>query len=69
MVIDDSGMVPWFERLREEIPDLEPLDVHTHIGFNDPDGYRCSREQLMESLAKRLTRQVRPPTTITSSCA
>jgi uncharacterized protein len=43
-------MVPWFERLREEIPQLEPLDAHTHIGSNDPDGYRCSREQLTTSL-------------------
>jgi predicted TIM-barrel fold metal-dependent hydrolase len=51
-VIPDSGMLPWFERLREEIPDLEPLDTHTHIGFNDPDGYRCSREQLVESLER-----------------
>jgi predicted TIM-barrel fold metal-dependent hydrolase len=49
-VIDDSGMVPWFELLREEIPDLAPLDAHTHIGSNDPDGYRCTREQLMASL-------------------
>jgi uncharacterized protein len=49
-VIPDSGMVPWFERLREDIPELEPLDAHTHIGSNDPDGYRCSREQLVASL-------------------
>ncbi len=43
-------MLPWFERLREDVPDLEPLDAHTHIGWNDPDGYRCSREQLIEGL-------------------
>ena len=52
MVIDDSGMVPWFELLREEIPGLEPLDAHTHIGANDPDGYRCTREQLVASLER-----------------
>jgi uncharacterized protein len=51
-VIPDSGMVPWFERLHEEIPQLEPLDAHTHIGSNDPDGYRCSREQLTASLER-----------------
>ena len=51
-MIPDSGMVPWFERLREEIPQLEPLDAHTHIGSNDPDGYRCSREQLTSSLER-----------------
>src|SRR5688500_3091952 len=45
-------MVPWFERLREDIPDLRPVDAHTHIGSNDPDGYRCSREQLVEALER-----------------
>jgi uncharacterized protein len=49
-VIPESGLLPWFERLREDLPGLEPLDAHTHIGFNDPDGYRCSREQLAGSL-------------------
>jgi len=51
-VIPDAGMVPWFERLREEIPELQPVDVHTHIGSNDPDGYRCSREQLVAALER-----------------
>jgi len=51
-VIPDSGMVPWFERLREAIPDLEPLDAHTHIGANDPDGYRCTRQQLVTALER-----------------
>lgn len=51
-MIPDAGMLPWYERLREEIPDLEPLDAHTHIGSNDPDGYRCSREQLVTALKR-----------------
>jgi len=51
-VIDDSGMVPWFELLQNEIGGLEPLDAHTHIGSNDPDGYRCTREQLVGSLER-----------------
>jgi uncharacterized protein len=51
-VIPDAGMVPWLDRLREDIPGLEPLDAHTHIGSNDPDGYRCSREQLVEALER-----------------
>jgi uncharacterized protein len=49
-VIPDSGLLPWFELLREEIPGVEPLDAHTHIGANDPDGYRCTRQQLADSL-------------------
>jgi predicted TIM-barrel fold metal-dependent hydrolase len=51
-VIDDSGMVPWFELLQAEVGELEPLDAHTHIGSNDPDGYRCTREQLVGSLER-----------------
>jgi predicted TIM-barrel fold metal-dependent hydrolase len=45
-------MLPWFQRLSESVPDLEPLDAHTHIGSNDPDGFKCSREQLVESLER-----------------
>jgi uncharacterized protein len=45
-------MLPWFERLRMDLPDLEALDAHTHIGSNDPDGYRCSRQQLVEALER-----------------
>jgi uncharacterized protein len=51
-LIPDAAMLPWFERLRDELPDLEPLDAHTHIGFNDPDGYRCSRDELVTALER-----------------
>ena len=45
-------MLPWFERLRESVPDLAPLDAHTHIGSNDPDGFSCSSEQLLGALER-----------------
>lgn len=45
-------MQPWFERLREEVPGLEPVDAHTHIGFNDPDEFRCSGDQLVRALER-----------------
>jgi uncharacterized protein len=51
-VIDDSGMVPWFEQLQADVGGLEPLDAHTHIGANDPDGYKCTRLQLVTSLER-----------------
>lgn len=51
-MIPDSGMLPWLERLRDLVPGIEPLDVHTHIGFNDPDGYSCSRAQLTGALER-----------------
>jgi predicted TIM-barrel fold metal-dependent hydrolase len=43
-------MIPWLDRLRDEVPGIEPLDAHTHIGFNDPDGYSCSHDELIGSL-------------------
>jgi predicted TIM-barrel fold metal-dependent hydrolase len=49
-VIPDSGMLPWLDPVRETVPDIEPLDAHTHIGFNDPDGYSCSSAQLTGAL-------------------
>jgi uncharacterized protein len=46
----DRGILPWFERLRQEVPGIEPIDAHTHLGANDPDGYRCTRKELVEAL-------------------
>jgi predicted TIM-barrel fold metal-dependent hydrolase len=51
-VIPDAGMVPWFERLSDSVPGLEPLDAHTHIGSNDPDGFSCTRMQLVGALER-----------------
>ena len=51
-MVSDDGILPWFSRMRAEIPALLPLDVHTHIGSNDPDGYRCSREELVAALER-----------------
>ena len=45
-------MLPWLDRLREEVPGIEPLDAHTHIGFNDPDGYSCSSRELTDALER-----------------
>ena len=45
-------MLPWLDRLREEVPGIDPLDAHTHIGFNDPDGYSCSSAELTGSLER-----------------
>jgi uncharacterized protein len=36
--------------MREEVPGADLLDVHTHLGSNDPDEYRCSRQELVEAL-------------------
>jgi predicted TIM-barrel fold metal-dependent hydrolase len=49
-VFPDAMIRPWLDKLLEGLPGLEPFDVHTHIGDNDPDGYRCTREQLVAVL-------------------
>ena len=47
---DDALLLPWYQRVREELPGIRLFDAHTHIGENDPDGYRCTREQLVAIL-------------------
>src|ERR687890_2389222 len=49
-MVSDAGLLPWYERMRAEVPDPDVFDVHTHIGSNDPDGYRCTRQELVEYL-------------------
>jgi uncharacterized protein len=51
-VVDDTGLLPWLERMRVEVPGMKLLDAHTHLGSNDPDEYRCSREELVERLER-----------------
>jgi predicted TIM-barrel fold metal-dependent hydrolase len=49
-VFSDELILPWLERLRQEVPDLAYFDAHTHIGGNDPDGFSCTRERLVSAL-------------------
>src|ERR1700750_395574 len=47
----DAVIRPWFDRLREDLPDLAVYDAHTHVGQNDPDGFKQTPEELLEALA------------------
>ena len=49
-MVSDTGLLPWYERMRAEVPDPDVFDAHTHIGSNDPDGFRCTRAELVEYL-------------------
>jgi uncharacterized protein len=49
-LVSDEHTLPWLACIREEVPALELFDVHTHIGSNDPDEYRCSTEELLSAL-------------------
>jgi hypothetical protein len=49
-VLPEAPLLPWLDRLRQEVPGVELFDAHTHIGRNDPDGFRCEPEQLLAGL-------------------
>jgi predicted TIM-barrel fold metal-dependent hydrolase len=46
----DELLRPWLERLRDEIDGLELYDAHTHIGRNDPDGFKQTPRELIAGL-------------------
>jgi predicted TIM-barrel fold metal-dependent hydrolase len=49
----DELLLPWLERLRGSVPGLaEPFDAHTHIGANDPDGFKVTADELVTALAR-----------------
>ena len=41
---------PWWAELASQVPGLDVIDVHTHIGQNDPDGFTCTTQELREGL-------------------
>src|ERR1700741_4505613 len=47
----DAILRPWGDRLLADCGPLDLFDAHTHIGANDPDGFRQTPEQLMGVLA------------------
>ena len=46
----DDHLREWHEPLRRAVPNIELFDAHTHTGHNDPDGFSCSVEQLLQAL-------------------
>jgi uncharacterized protein len=47
----DAAMRPWLARIVQDTGPLELYDAHTHIGHNDPDGFRQTPEELVAALA------------------
>ena len=50
-MFEDGPIRTWLEELRREVPGIELFDVHTHIGQNDPDEFRCAAGELKDALA------------------
>jgi predicted TIM-barrel fold metal-dependent hydrolase len=46
----DAIMRPWWDRLRADVPGLDVLDAHTHVGADDPDGVKQSPAELLALL-------------------
>jgi uncharacterized protein len=51
-VYADDLLTPWRDAVVEALPPLRSFDAHTHTGSSDPDGFRCSPEQLLAGLGE-----------------
>jgi predicted TIM-barrel fold metal-dependent hydrolase len=51
-------MRPWLDRIVQDTGPLELYDAHTHIGANDPDGYKQTPDELIEALGSAVARAV-----------
>lgn len=47
----DDALRPWYARLVEGVSGLALFDAHTHVGQNDPDGFKQTPEELLDALA------------------
>jgi predicted TIM-barrel fold metal-dependent hydrolase len=45
-----AALSPWLEHARERIAGVRPLDVHTHVGVNDPAGFHATWDDLAGAL-------------------
>jgi uncharacterized protein len=46
----DEALAPWYEAVVEGLPPLRLFDAHTHVGANDPDGFRLDADRLLRAL-------------------
>ena len=54
----DQIIRPWYDRLVEDTGELSLYDAHTHIGHNDPDGFRQTPDELVAGLESADARAV-----------
>jgi predicted TIM-barrel fold metal-dependent hydrolase len=57
----DAVIRPWWDQLVADVGELSLHDAHTHIGANDPDGFRQSPEELLAVLERAGARAVTFP--------
>jgi predicted TIM-barrel fold metal-dependent hydrolase len=49
-VYTDELLLPWLRALVEQLPEAPLFDAHTHLGANDPEGWTCSLDELVDAL-------------------
>src|SRR3954464_14255834 len=52
LVYADALLRPWHDALVSSLPPIPSFDAHTHTGSNDPDGFKCSVEELLAALGE-----------------
>jgi hypothetical protein len=57
-VYADDLLAPWYEHTMGLLPPVTLFDAHTHIGVDDPDGFKCTAEELLATLAPTHSRAV-----------
>jgi hypothetical protein len=51
-VYADDLLRPWHDALTKALPPIASFDAHTHTGSHDPDGFKCSVEELLDALGQ-----------------
>ena len=54
----DDLLTPLSDQTMTLLPPVTLFDAHTHIGVDDPDGFKCTAEELLETLAPTGSRAV-----------
>ena len=57
----DNVIRPWFDRIAADVGGLTLYDAHTHIGTNDPDGFKQTPGELIGVLERASARAVTFP--------
>jgi len=60
-VYADELLTPWSDQTMGLLPPVALFDAHTHIGVNDPDGFKCTAQELLDTLAPTGARAVTFP--------
>ena len=58
-MLDVDGILrPWWDQLRADYGELALYDAHTHVGADDPDGFKQSPDELLRALERAGARAV-----------